>query len=104
MKKELEKIAKITGKEFAIVENGIAKKLNGSVIPIEHISYKEVHRDGYYYILPSICDGLRSGCRVGGPLLGCERYEEGRCGVYFFESIESFRIILSIEQCVLLIS
>lgn len=84
---QLELLERHTSYKFAIVKDGVAHRLDGSEIPVAHLAYQKVPKDGQYYMSLANCG--RQDCSVGAPKPGCVKkriYAPKKCAVYFLYS------------------
>ena len=87
---------------FAVVKDGVVYHLNGEEIPVEHIMYHKVPKDGYYEIWEATCDGQ---CEVGkASIETCRAYAPLKCAVYTFRAVNDCEFRLSLSDCETLIN
>ena len=82
---KLELLERYTRHIFGIVEDGVARRIDGTEIPIEHIGRQTMPKDGQYWLSPAVCSG--DNCSVGNPNPKCVKngtYCPPKCAVYFF--------------------
>ena len=81
----LRQLERHTRYTFGIVKDGVARRVDGTEIPIEHIGRHTMPKDGQYWLSPAVCSG--DNCSVGNPNPKCVKngiYCPPKCAVYFF--------------------
>lgn len=71
-----------------VIKNGVASYTNSTIIPIEHIAYQEMPRDGIYTTSEGTCGGK---CSVGIPKPKCvsnKIYSKKKCAVVFLRPLK----------------
>ena len=97
MKEFLLNISKNTREKFAVIKDGKAYHLSDGVeIPVDHMMYQRMLKDGYYTISAATC-GEDSGCKVGNYLKTCNAYSKKKCAVYALTDISEEKLFISID-------
>jgi len=93
----LELIERHTEHRFAVVFNGMARLVStGEEIPVEHLAWRKVPKNGMYRLSPAVCSG--ENCAVGTPNPKCVKegtYSVNKCAVWYLENdISTTRVTL----------
>lgn len=94
LKEFLQLLENRTINKFAESKDGVMYHMDGTVIPIELISYDKIPKDGFYEISEYTCGGggekQPGSCAIGEPAQRCKDrgiFDKRECGRYSFCNI-----------------